>query len=733
MLALGLVPTLLVSILAYLTIHNELTRRTDEQLTSIANSQQQKINSLLQQRQEEATRLANQFDLQSALGRYESSGRTQGGQEIYNILLNKQVATPGMQAVYLIALNGTVINATVADAQGTTLNAKDYFVAEGQESSIRIQEDPRDGIDKLYMTLKVNVNNKEAGYLNLVFRIDDITAAVQDYTGLGATGETIVASMEADGSTVALFPLRFNTDAALKTNLNSLTLFDPRHNSRQPYIDYRGAPVLVAIKAAGFADWVIAAKMDVREALGPIAQLGNVLLLIVALSCGGIILFALYFSRFFTKPILLVAKIAQSFGGGDFSKRVDFKSNDEIGVLGASINTMGHSLQDFVTSLQAQRNRLEIIINSTAESIMAIDKNGKILLANRAASELAGLPKRSIVGKTITDVFTWQHDTNPLDIDYNKEGLHTYDNAQFQTAAGNTHYIKIIVTAINGQQEPLAPQAIVTVYDETKSRDLENMKIDFVSMAAHELRTPLASIRGYLELITFKQGARIAPEIHSYMQQALTSTSELGGLIDNLLGVTRIERGTLTFNPEQIDLAAEIKQTVRDVTFAAAGKNISLAYDGPANNCFVLADKIALHEVINNLITNAIKYTSTQGSVFVRLTSQDQTFRVQVQDTGIGIPKNALPHLFTKFYRAHGGLDSGSTGTGLGLFIAKSIIERHGGTIGVESEEGKGSIFTFTLPKYNNDTNHAKSQFNLAARPKRIRGNHGWTTKNITR
>jgi len=133
---------------------------------------------------------------------------------------------------------------------------------------------------------------------------------------------------------------------------------------------------------------------------------------------------------------------------------------------------------------------------------------------------------------------------------------------------------------------------------------------------------------------------------------------------------------------------------------------------------------------VTNLLSNAIKYTGENGRVTIRLQKQADRYNVSVEDTGIGIPKRALSHLFTKFYRVHGGLDSGSTGTGLGLFITKSILERHNGTITVDSQEGVGSTFTFTLPEYQQQANEPVTKEET---PKQPRRHHGWFTKNIDR
>lgn len=728
----GLFPTLVVSLVAYITISSELTLKTADQIVSVASKQEQNINGMLQKRQEEAIEVANKYDLQTTLGEYLGSGGKQGRERLNGILLDKKVASPDIQTMYLSNLDGKVIATTMTGGEGTQLSAQDYQLAEGQETATTVREDARDGIDKLYITTKVSVNKQPAAYLSVIFRIDDIVAAVQDYTGLGATGETVVAEKDQSGNAISLFPLRFDTDAALKVKLNSLNLFSGFPGGYKEQTDYRGKKVIVAAKSIGFADWIIATKIDTTEALAQSEQLRNSLLFLVVVTSLAIVVIALYFTRFFTRPILRIAQAAQLIGHGDLETRINMQRRDEIGTLASSINAMGSSLKDFVASIELQRHRLEIILNSINESILAIDKQGRIIIANQAASELTQLHMEAIVGKNINEIFTWLQDAQPFPIDYSLPGTKAYAELQYTNSLGITHYVRLIVAKVSGEQEQKAAQTIVTIHDETKSRELENMKVDFVSMAAHELRTPLAAIRGYLELINFKAGLNISEDTDKYLKQALKGTSELGGLINNLLDVTRIERGTLALNWEKLDLAACVKHGVQDIRFTAEDKKIKISYNGPNEGWYIIGDQIAIQEVIDNLVSNAVKYTNEGGSVDVSFEQEGDKYMVRVKDTGIGIPQQAQSNLFTKFYRVHGGLNSGSTGTGLGLFISKSIIERHHGTIGFTSEEGVGSTFTFNLPVFD-EVQFEKLQAKTQPEVKTSRRQRGWTTKNITR
>lgn len=699
LLLIGLIPTLIVSAIAYAIISNNLNNDTINQLVSIATKQEQKIGTISQKKQEEVIKLANTYDFQVALSRFLASNSKADHDNILTIFRDKKTAVPEIQAVHVTDLKNEVIVSTISGTEGTMMGNV-ASLQSGADTLVTVAQDPQDNINKLYITSRVSIDKKDVAILVVVFRVEDIVAAVQDYTGLDSTGETMVLSKNGsnDGA-ISLFPLRFNTEAALKTKPNQ-KLFVGTDTVFNDLTDYRGKQVMAAARPTSFSDWVIVTKIDREEAFEPNLDLAKTLLAIVLGSSVLIVIVALLFTRLFTEPILRIAKASQQIGRGDFSVRLDIRRKDELGSLGQSINAMGMSLQTFVSDIQSQRNRLETVLDSIEESILALDKQGVIIIANHIASNLTGLVNSEIVGRKIDDVFKWSKEKNNLKINYEASGTHTYPDLEYIGPDNSTHYVRLIVTQLSGEQETSA-QTIVTIRDETKSRELENMKMDFVSMAAHELRTPLAAIRGFLELIAYQTGKSISADVEKYLEQALKTIGEVGSLIDNLLDVSKIERGTLAFHLEKVDLAADLKNGVEQSVQAAKEKRIEITYSGPMSDCFIVADQLAIHEVITNLLSNAIKYTLPDGRVEVHLSQEGDNYQVSVKDNGIGIPKNALPNVFTKFYRVRGGLSSGSTGTGLGLYIAKSIVEKHGGSIKVESEEGMGSIFTYVLPLYN--------------------------------
>ncbi len=231
-----------------------------------------------------------------------------------------------------------------------------------------------------------------------------------------------------------------------------------------------------------------------------------------------------------------------------------------------------------------------------------------------------------------------------------------------------------------------------------------DMRFSFVSIAAHELRTPLTSIKGYLSVLLNEYGSKMSPDEMSLVKSIETAANELYSLIENLLSVSRVERGAMSIKTESLDYVALASKTVSEFKTRASQKNIILEFVPPSSQIRKInVDRIRIKEVLNNLLSNAIFYTPANGKVLVYVSLHGNDVITSVADNGLGIPAEILPHLFSEFYRvpkASSVNDPNPKGTGLGLFICKSIIEMHKGKIWVESQVGKGSVFSYTLPLY---------------------------------
>jgi two-component system phosphate regulon sensor histidine kinase PhoR len=354
----------------------------------------------------------------------------------------------------------------------------------------------------------------------------------------------------------------------------------------------------------------------------------------------------------------------------------------------------------------SERNKLTTVVESINDGVLALDWEGRVTMINSAALAISGMRREEVVDKRFDEVMTVFEDKKKIlakDLlpsgKPRKENIVTQKkNLQIVTAPDKRLFANLTSSAVKSSRES-GLGAIVVIHDLTKEKELEEMKIDFVSMAAHELRSPVTSIRGYLSVFLEENEKKLEPEQKMFLDRINFSTEQLASLIDNLLNVTRIERGVLTLNVKAEDWVENVGQVVEEMASRAKEKKLGLKFIKPKGLVpKVLADQLRINEVLTNLIGNSINYTAPGGKITIWLESDRQKIVTHIKDTGQGIPKGALPHLFKKFYRVSGEIEQGSKGTGLGLYISKVIVEMHRGKIWVESEVGKGSTFSFSLP-----------------------------------
>lgn len=230
-------------------------------------------------------------------------------------------------------------------------------------------------------------------------------------------------------------------------------------------------------------------------------------------------------------------------------------------------------------------------------------------------------------------------------------------------------------------------------------RLLDQTKDDFISMASHQLRTPLTSVRGYVSMVLDGDGGPINETQRKLLTQSFLSSQRMVYLISDLLNVSRLKTGKFLIEPVESDMAKVIAEEVDQLAETVKGRNLVLTYHKPDNFPMLMLDETKMRQVIMNFIDNAIYYTSSGGHIDVRLVEKPESIEFTVVDDGIGVPREEQHHLFGKFYRAHNAKSARPDGTGLGLFMAKKVVIAQGGATIFRSTEGKGSTFGFTFPK----------------------------------
>ena len=242
-------------------------------------------------------------------------------------------------------------------------------------------------------------------------------------------------------------------------------------------------------------------------------------------------------------------------------------------------------------------------------------------------------------------------------------------------------------------------EVLLIAFDRTAAYAPDQDDMDFIALAAHELRGPITVIRGYLDVFNQELGEKLDADQHILLERLQVSAERLSGYINNILNVSRYDRGRITMHPQEENLLEMLKTLVPDLALRARTQRRSLKFDIPQDLPTVAGDRTSLSEVVVNLVDNAIKYSHENGEVLVAAAVKENFVEITVTDHGIGMPGNVVGNLFNKFYRSHRSREAVG-GTGLGLYICKAIVEGHGGSIWVTSKEGQGSTFGFTLPIY---------------------------------
>lgn len=232
-----------------------------------------------------------------------------------------------------------------------------------------------------------------------------------------------------------------------------------------------------------------------------------------------------------------------------------------------------------------------------------------------------------------------------------------------------------------------------------KLKELDETKDDFISMASHQLRTPLTSAKGYISMVLEGDAGKITPTQREMLGQAYFSSQRMVYLIADLLNVSRLKTGKFVIDAAPVDLAEVVEQELSQLQETAASRSLTFTYDKPKHFPKLMMDETKIRQVIMNFADNAIYYTPSGGHIEVKLIENKTTIELRVEDDGIGVPRSEQPHLFTKFYRAGNARKARPDGTGLGLFMAKKVVVAQGGSIIFKSHEGKGSTFGFTFSK----------------------------------
>ncbi|MBI2858055.1 MAG: HAMP domain-containing protein [Chloroflexi bacterium] len=395
---------------------------------------------------------------------------------------------------------------------------------------------------------------------------------------------------------------------------------------------------------------------------------------------------AIVIARRTTRAIRVVTRSARRLAAGELDQKAEVDSPDEAGELAKAFNDMAGSLKRMVADLGSEKDKLAAVLSTMSEGTIMTTGDGTVALANPAAEQLLGTPLP--VGQRLIELDR-DYELHRLLKECSSTGMPQQGEIELRRAR---RYLAVTATPIASEA---AGAALLVLHDITDLRRVERTRREFVANVSHELRTPLTSIRAAVD--TLEEGAledRAATGL--FLKRISSEVERMSRLVADLLELSRLESGQVSPVLSPVHLNALAVEAAQRLFPMAEAKQVTLSTHISPDTPPVPADRERMLQVLSNLLDNAIKFTPSGGNVTLFAKRHEDTVVLTVADTGIGIPAEHLPHIFERFYKVEKSRSSG--GTGLGLAIARHIVLAHGGQIFAESEEGRGSSFTFTLP-----------------------------------
>jgi len=405
------------------------------------------------------------------------------------------------------------------------------------------------------------------------------------------------------------------------------------------------------------------------------------------------VLISLSFTDSITKSLKDLICASKEIANGNYAKRIKTKSRDELGQLALNFNEMAAKLETTITDLHNKKIEVESIIDSMKNGLVAVDKEMNIILINPAAHAFFAIRNRTdnITGNKIT-----QHIRNNQINMFLEETIASNKALESDLSFDNKIFHIHTSPIRHKDSKQFNYGGILLIQDMTKVRKLEQLRTEFVSNVTHELKTPITSIRGFVE--TLKNGAIRNEKVAGRFLDIIDIEAErLHALIEDILQLSEIENRQKDTDLEECDIKGIVDEVYAILQPLAEEKNIQL-HDQIEKELIIDANKNRIKQMILNLVDNGIKYNKPNGSVEITAYKEKGKIVITITDTGVGIPAEHCPRIFERFYRADKGRNRDMGGTGLGLSIVKHIVNLYNGDIKVESEVNQGTAFIIQIP-----------------------------------
>ena len=424
---------------------------------------------------------------------------------------------------------------------------------------------------------------------------------------------------------------------------------------------------------------------------------------------------AVLISRSIAKPIRFLHRGIEIVKKGNLDYKVGTDSKDEIGQLSRSFDIMTAAIkksraevdmkvEQQTKEISQEKDKINAILHSIGDGVFVIDADYKIILFNQVAADISGFTTEEAIGKKYDKILKFVFEESKKTNDKFIKDI--FKTGKIQEMSGHT----LLITKdkqeipVGDSAAPLKDAAgkiigaVVVFRDITHEREVDRAKTEFVSLASHQLRTPLTSINWYVEMLLSGDAGKLNKKQEEFLNEVYQGNQRMVGLINALLNVSRIDLGTFPIEPELTNFIEIADSVLKELLSQIEDKKMNLQREYDKSLPLINADPKLIRIVFQNLLSNAVKYTPERKQITLKIIKQGPNVLISVSDTGYGIPKNQQSKIFQKLFRADNVREKDTDGTGLGLYIVKAIVEKSGGKIWFESEENKGTTFYVTIP-----------------------------------
>ncbi len=401
---------------------------------------------------------------------------------------------------------------------------------------------------------------------------------------------------------------------------------------------------------------------------------------------------AFVLSRKITGPIGKISSAARDIAAGNFLPALKVEGRDELAMLAENITEMGRSLKEKIDQVTWQKNKLETVVSSMSSGTILADSDLRVEMINPAAERLFDLDNRGAAGKSLQSLIRYHalHENLKAALRDGRTRI-----MELSTYYPHSAILETYILPVTGSKKEIIG-VLLLFHEVTRLRSIEKMRSDFVANVSHEMRTPLTTLRGYTETILHEELSR--EQLLEFLSIIDREVTRLSSLVDDLLGLARIENEKDFVEKETVALNQLIDEALGRVESLRDEKGLKIEFTSFTEELYISGNREWLCQALVNILENSIRYGRPDGRIDISVTFDNSSATVEIEDDGPGIPEADLPYVFERFYRVDKARSRKSGGTGLGLSIVKHILEAHATSYTLESTEGKGSVFRFTLP-----------------------------------